>query len=1212
MASEFPGSLLFYEGTLAQCNSNQNRRELFYITDTNTLRYMDAGGNYHNFYNVDSVTDHIASGDIHFLITEIDHGSISGINDDDHIQYILVNGNRGFTHTISGVWPTESGHLTNKGYVDSAVAEASGITDHGLLLGLTDDDHPIYSLVDGSRPFTGTISGVLPTESGHLATKGYIDDFVLATSSGVTDHGFLTGLTDDDHPQYTLTDGTRDFTGTVSGIIPTESGHLATKGYVDDIVGASDHGALTGLTDDDHPQYTLVDGSRPFTGAVSGVIPTEAAHLTTKAYVDTAVLVASGSLWGYSGNRRIQPNTPDDKITTSGNLTTAMANWTVNTETHGSSSWNVYAQHGITGQFGAYGLAHGTAEFAAKTVLYGDPRLMIYSQQYIHLHVSGIAASDKIVDIGADTVDINGYLMLGNGVPVNNIVASALYEDTDTCLWTGANIIDYVISQSGISDHTLLSNIGTTTHPDLDVHVGSGEIHIHVGDIANSGDWSDHVYLSGQVHYEEGSIDHANILNIGTITHPDIDVHIGSGEIHTHIDLLSNSGDWSDHVYNSGQVHFEEGSIDHANIQNIGTTTHLDLDAHYASGEIHTHIDLLSNSGNWNDAYDHIIADGSSHSFIDQDLTLYSHPTFSGLYAEAITMSSGVLTIQNINLGGGLTAFVLNGVSLDAVVGATSQIETELQYVALQHSNVALAGSRFMLSRSRGTLAAPLLVENGDVIASLDAAAYDGTDYVLAGQIDFEVDGVAASNDMPGKILFKTTEAGGILPTSRWHIGSDGHLDADAAYNITTTGSITGNSLITASNIGIVGDLDIIQFTGANTLLVNGTTQTTFLGIGVAPTDYYGCYINKIYTGTTSNPAAAYCEMNYNPAAPSTVTVFGIQFRAKLGGTQNISGDVVGADFSTWLNGGSGNLDDMYCQRAFLYGVNTAKIVTGDIAYAYWYSEHTSPAVTVNGNGYQLLMADYSSDFTIGGTAYGIKQEGDLINYFDGQTQIASDTNGLVLGAGQDASIVYSGSHMVFDSQLVGTGGFQFNNGNMGVGVAPNAGRKLYSFAGTGAAIVVGIVGKTSSTAAGNSGMEGYADGAGITNRGVYGSATNASNNYHFEDAAGNYSTSAAGGSWVDAACTLNKKKDIEDISDTEMNKIISVVKNMRPIKYKAKLDPEKELVGFALDEGFPECAIDRDNEGKITGYMGGKLGMYNLVIIRNLIERIEALENKQ
>ncbi len=53
------------------------------------------------------------------------------------------------------------------------------------------------------------------------------------------------------------------------------------------IAGTNDHGGLTGLGDDDHPQYILADGTRAFTGPVEGAEPTASGHLTTKNYVDT-------------------------------------------------------------------------------------------------------------------------------------------------------------------------------------------------------------------------------------------------------------------------------------------------------------------------------------------------------------------------------------------------------------------------------------------------------------------------------------------------------------------------------------------------------------------------------------------------------------------------------------------------------------------------------------------------------------------------------------------------------------------------------------------------------------------------------------------------------------------------------------------------------------------------------------------------------------
>ena len=80
-----------------------------------------------------------------------------------------------------------------------------------------------------------------------------------------------------------------------------------------------DHGALSGLADDDHTQYILVDGTRSFTGAqahggfgITGVLdPVNAQDAATKAYVD---LIAQG----------LKPKA-NVRVATSGNISIASA-----------------------------------------------------------------------------------------------------------------------------------------------------------------------------------------------------------------------------------------------------------------------------------------------------------------------------------------------------------------------------------------------------------------------------------------------------------------------------------------------------------------------------------------------------------------------------------------------------------------------------------------------------------------------------------------------------------------------------------------------------------------------------------------------------------------------------------------------------------------------------------------------------------------------
>jgi hypothetical protein len=67
----------------------------------------------------------------------------------------------------------------------------------------------------------------------------------LSPSSPGTNHSALAGLTNDDHVQYSLADGTRPFTGTVGGVTPVAGADLATKGYVDSSAGGNPGGRLT-------------------------------------------------------------------------------------------------------------------------------------------------------------------------------------------------------------------------------------------------------------------------------------------------------------------------------------------------------------------------------------------------------------------------------------------------------------------------------------------------------------------------------------------------------------------------------------------------------------------------------------------------------------------------------------------------------------------------------------------------------------------------------------------------------------------------------------------------------------------------------------------------------------------------------------------------------------------------------------------------------
>lgn len=105
---------------------------------------------------------------------------------------------------------------------------------------------------------------VLNLTTGQL--ERYDAAATLWRATSVTDHGALTGLADDDHPQY-LTTSRHD--------TPTRHGSTVV-----------DHGSIGGLGDDDHPQYAKKTGD------------TLTGRLTLKTYRETVteLLTKSGTV----------------------------------------------------------------------------------------------------------------------------------------------------------------------------------------------------------------------------------------------------------------------------------------------------------------------------------------------------------------------------------------------------------------------------------------------------------------------------------------------------------------------------------------------------------------------------------------------------------------------------------------------------------------------------------------------------------------------------------------------------------------------------------------------------------------------------------------------------------------------------------------------------------------------------------------------------
>ena len=102
------------------------------------------------------------------------------IFDSAKAKYITYDGSETLINTtLSGVTPTGDGHLTTKAYVDSEITTATGslTTDHGSLTGLGDDDHALYLLAsDATDRSTFATNWTDLTDAGDTTLHGHDHD----------------------------------------------------------------------------------------------------------------------------------------------------------------------------------------------------------------------------------------------------------------------------------------------------------------------------------------------------------------------------------------------------------------------------------------------------------------------------------------------------------------------------------------------------------------------------------------------------------------------------------------------------------------------------------------------------------------------------------------------------------------------------------------------------------------------------------------------------------------------------------------------------------------------------------------------------------------------------------------------------------------------------------------------------------------------------
>ena len=209
--------------------------------------YTIAGSGVHGFENVDEMSSDT---------------TYNKIMNNYLAQLWNIHTTSTYTTGASGIHGLEDVNLTSSDtQFNKLVSDyvANKWEDHRL--DDTTDVHHQYMPISGSRIFTFAVSGQTPTESSHLSTKGYVDN-VNTSNIYYTNTNFAP------------LSGNFIFTNPISGQTPTEDTHLVTKSYADSI------------NDNVSTNFAPLSGNFIFTNPISGQTPTEDTHLVTKIYVD--------------------------------------------------------------------------------------------------------------------------------------------------------------------------------------------------------------------------------------------------------------------------------------------------------------------------------------------------------------------------------------------------------------------------------------------------------------------------------------------------------------------------------------------------------------------------------------------------------------------------------------------------------------------------------------------------------------------------------------------------------------------------------------------------------------------------------------------------------------------------------------------------------------------------------------------------------------
>tara|TARA_R100001015_G_scaffold12964_1_gene5640 strand:- start:20 stop:1039 length:1020 start_codon:yes stop_codon:yes gene_type:complete len=231
--------------------------------------------------------------------------------------------------------------------------------------------------------------------------------------------------------------------------------------------------------------------------------------------------------------------------------------------------------------------------------------------------------------------------------------------------------------------------------------------------------------------------------------------------------------------------------IDSSGNVGIGTTSLASFSAFarnlVVATSTNTGLSLSGNDSSSNYTGLHFCGGSTVRGYIEQQLGSTGQMLFNNLANGSINFNTNNTERMRIDSSGRLLIGGTTNVSTGGIEGSLQILGTGSDDASVNYARFSndIHPSFLCFSKSRsGSLGGNTIVQNNDRLGVIAFFGSDGTDLACqAAEIECEVDGSPAGDNMPGKLIFKTT-ASGTSPSERMRISSNGNIGAPSGSNI--------------------------------------------------------------------------------------------------------------------------------------------------------------------------------------------------------------------------------------------------------------------------------------------------------------------------------------------------------------------------------------------------------------------------------------------